>query len=703
MRFSSVEPFRKVTMQDKSNLKENPVPASGVVIFENRHVPGYSGNIGGGFPKFLLVIAGHATLESGNNRHFARPNSLLHVPSGQMCNQMDAPGDPMTVCAIRYRSELLSPGINNQLRTLGLFLLDLGKVNVYQANAIRSLFQEMLFEQEAGQQGWEMILHSKLIDLAVRTLRINRRGGKNEIPMFEPGNESADRVARYAMRLKSRFFHQETISEAARAVGLSRRQFTEIFRKVTGQSWRQYLLALRLKHAAKLLAETDRSVVTVMFESGFEDLSHFYHSFKTVHQCSPLAYRERHRVHLAGCESQVFSKGADTAAPPGFRFRGIKGWIWTPEQYLEEIPELSALRMNFLMNCYVSLFSLFTSIDHPWKNEWWKSMTAEKKQVWSQIIHVCRECKITFCFSLHPQLASPRPLDPTSEQDIEQFSRHYAWAQAQGVRWFSVCLDDTSWGSNGPAAGGIAHARLVNALFNRLRSEDTEAQFVFCPVICWGDATNHEHHDYLGALAREMHPDVYVFWNGDGVVTPRITRVAAENYRKVIDHRIFLWDNYPVNDGSSTLHLGPVSGRAADLCDVVDGYLSNPMCAQNQINRIPLATSADYAFNPKTYKPARSIAQAILRQGRTNIQQQVLKDLVEAYPGFIVAGGGTGTNPVRGKFSDLFAIPSEAQNFLRQIEDIHARLAKLFPQKFRATKKTIADDIIWMKQQLDTA
>ena len=55
---------------------------------------------------------------------------------------------------------------------------------------MRSIFQEMLFEQEARQEGWDAILLSRLIDLAVRVLRlVNRRGG-NEPPVFEPGNDS---------------------------------------------------------------------------------------------------------------------------------------------------------------------------------------------------------------------------------------------------------------------------------------------------------------------------------------------------------------------------------------------------------------------------------------------------------------------------------------------------------------------------------
>jgi hypothetical protein len=127
------------------------------------------------------------------------------------------------------------------------------------------------------------------------------------------------------------------------------------------------------------------------------------------------------------------------------------------------------------------------------------------------------------------------------------------------------------------------------------------------------------------------------------------------------------------------------------------------MCTQNQINRIPLATCADYACNPEAYNPARSIGQAILRLTKTPEEQQVFKSLVETYPGFIVAGGGTGTNPVRMKLGSLLQQAggrSAAQGFIRHLEDILTRLAKCFPVQFLATRKTIRNDIVWMKGQL---
>jgi AraC-like DNA-binding protein len=673
------------------------IPACGVVLSESQQGPGRSDELEDACSKFILVLSGQARWECGGRRHMLGPDTVCHLPAGLKYSQETLPSSPFLAYTIRYRPELLSTGIGSQLAALGMVPLDLGSTMSNQTRVVQSIFQEMLFEQAARQEGWEAILLSRLIDLAVRVLRLVKRRGGSEPPVFEPGNDSIDRVARYSARLRSRFFRQETLVEAARSVGLSRRQFAELFRKVTGQSWRQYVLGLRLKHAAELLAATDRSVSAVAFECGFDDLSNFHHSFKSVHGCSPLSYREQRRVRLPGSASALPEPARANSQAPAFRFRGIKWWSWTVGQYLEEIPVLASLKLNFLMNCYRSMSP--SPPGQSWCNEWWKPMPEATKSGLAAVIRSCREHGIAFCFAMHPQLDSPRPLDFRRAKDLERLYRHYAWAQGQEVRWFSICLDDTSWGTAGPGALGAAHAGLANSVFDRLQTGDRASQLILCPAAFWGDGTNPDQRSYLEALGRQLHRDVFVFWNGDAIVTARITRVAAESYRSVVNHRLFLWDNYPVNDGSPTLHLGPVSGRESDLCEVIDGYLSNPMCTQNQVNRIPLATCAEYACNPRGYNPARAIGQAIVRLGKTTAQQQVLKDLVEAYPGFIVAGGGTGTNPVRARFGSLATEQSAARQFILQIDNIAHRLAKLFPAQFAATRKTVLDDVHWMKRQ----
>jgi hypothetical protein len=386
---------------------------------------------------------------------------------------------------------------------------------------------------------------------------------------------------------------------------------------------------------------------------------------------------------------------------PGFAIRGIKGWYWTPEQYLEEIPVMAKYKMNFLMNCYTSMFS--SHYPDAWVNEWWKPLSDDKKKGFAKVIQACKEYDITFCFAVHSQLASPRPLKPTSAEDIDQYFQNFAWAQSQEVKWFAVFLDDVNWGDQGPAVGGQQHAAMVNTIFRRLRAKDPEAQIVFCPVPYWGDGTPPDHRAYLEALGKDLHEDAYVVWTGDNVISPKITRKAAESYRSIVKHRLFLFDNYPVNDSHPTMHLGPVVGRDADLCEAVSAYMSNPMCPQNQINRIPLLTCADYAYNPKAYDPDRSIGQAIAHFAESDAQRNALRDLVEAYPGTIRLGSqNTALNPVLEHFQKILTSgeKAKAREYLRCMEDLAARFEAAFPAQFADAKKTLRDNVEAMKSAL---
>jgi len=222
-----------------TGLPERAMPACGLVVVESRYVPGEARPFKDVYSRFYLVIAGQARWECGGRRHALGADTLCHIPAGQTHRLEVLPNEPILAYVIRYQPTLLSTAISSQLAAFGMLPIDLTATNVNQARVVRSIFQEMLFEQDARQEAWEELLHSRLIDLGVRILRLARRRGPEDLPVFEPGSDSTDRVARYALELKSHFFRQETIAQAAHSVGLGRRQFTGLFRKVTGQSWRQ--------------------------------------------------------------------------------------------------------------------------------------------------------------------------------------------------------------------------------------------------------------------------------------------------------------------------------------------------------------------------------------------------------------------------------------------------------------------------------
>jgi AraC family L-rhamnose operon regulatory protein RhaS len=294
-------PFIASSQQGEERVvrpKVVPVPNFGVVVFESRHGPGFVGNLQDDFSKFLLVIGGQAKWDAGGKQIKVAANSLVHIPAGLPHRQEDSRNDPVVLYAIHYRPTVLPEFLKKDLLNHGLLHWDLPAYLPSLARAVRSDFQEMLFEQGDQRKGWEWVLCSRLVELAVRAIRIYHDDQHGHRPLFIKGTDSAERVARYALRLQTQFYLRQTLDEAAVATGLSRRQFTEMFRKVTGKSWKQYVYKLRLEHSRKLLLQTDKTVTAAAFESGFDDLSHFNHAFKKAFFHSPQAIRQQQEKSL---------------------------------------------------------------------------------------------------------------------------------------------------------------------------------------------------------------------------------------------------------------------------------------------------------------------------------------------------------------------------------------------------------------------
>lgn len=88
-----------------------------------------------------------------------------------------------------------------------------------------------------------------------------------------------------------------TVLSLARRCSVSESSFKNYFKAYYGQSITEYVKDLRLTEAAKQLINTDRKILEIANEVGYENASKFASAFKTKYKVLPLEYRRLQQIH----------------------------------------------------------------------------------------------------------------------------------------------------------------------------------------------------------------------------------------------------------------------------------------------------------------------------------------------------------------------------------------------------------------------
>lgn len=91
------------------------------------------------------------------------------------------------------------------------------------------------------------------------------------------------------------FCEQDEIEKFISELPMDYGYLNRLFKMQYDRTMRAYILEQRLDYAAELLIKTDKKVVDVAYESGFNSVSGFYRSFKENLGISPTEYRKENR------------------------------------------------------------------------------------------------------------------------------------------------------------------------------------------------------------------------------------------------------------------------------------------------------------------------------------------------------------------------------------------------------------------------
>jgi hyaluronoglucosaminidase len=294
---------------------------------------------------------------------------------------------------------------------------------------------------------------------------------------------------------------------------------------------------------------------------------------------------------------------------PAMPLRGaIEGFYGPPWTHQERMDQL-AFYGDVKLNTYI-----YAPKDDPYHREKWREpYPAQELGEVRELIRQAGAHHVKFTFALSPG-------NSICYSDPRDFQALQAKLQAmydEGVRDFSLPLDDisyTRWNCAGderaygrPSEGSAGRAQAD--LLNKVQREfvDTHpgvAPLQFVPT----EYSDVEDSEYKTAIREALDPRVLVMWTGDGVIPRQITVSDAKQAETVWGRKVFLWDNYPVNDFNGSrgrIMLGSYDKRERGLSDQLAGDVVNPM-NQAAASKVVEIGAADFAWNDEDFDPQRA-------------------------------------------------------------------------------------------------
>lgn len=101
----------------------------------------------------------------------------------------------------------------------------------------------------------------------------------------------SNRVQKVKEYINDNYARQLNLADMADLVGMSPVAFSRFFRQRTGRTLSDYIIDIRLGHAARMLVDSSKNISEICYECGFNNLSNFNRTFKAKRNYTPRDFR----------------------------------------------------------------------------------------------------------------------------------------------------------------------------------------------------------------------------------------------------------------------------------------------------------------------------------------------------------------------------------------------------------------------------
>ncbi len=248
--------------------------------------------------ELLLVLEGSAQLQVGDHVYNLQDGEALFVNTGEVHAGYGAGDTPCKVLALVFHPSLFQSGTYDRIQDRYLDPLlkqqyhtpvRIGGTVDWEQQAIE-LITEIALDNRERSTAYELATKAKL-SLILSLLLANSTRIENG-RKYPRRSHKADRLKHVLQHIHTHYSETIRLKDLAEKVNMSEEHFCRFFKQMTKKTPIAYMNQYRMHKAAQLLAETDRKIVEIALEVGFESISYFISVFKRQFDMTPNQYRK---------------------------------------------------------------------------------------------------------------------------------------------------------------------------------------------------------------------------------------------------------------------------------------------------------------------------------------------------------------------------------------------------------------------------
>lgn len=205
-------------------------------------------------------------------------------------------GSDMIICSAVFSPEIIAaPGsilmkryVEPFLQNENLAWIKLNK-SIKWNSEIMDIFENIWKKAEREEFGFELHIRNMLSEII---LKILENSSREVVGINEKKLRNEHRMKKMLDYVMSHFSEEITMDQLAESAAISKSECMRCFNECVGMPPMKYIKQLRIDTAAVMLRQGNLPVSEIAARCGFQDMSYFSKTFKTIRKRTPTEYRE---------------------------------------------------------------------------------------------------------------------------------------------------------------------------------------------------------------------------------------------------------------------------------------------------------------------------------------------------------------------------------------------------------------------------